>query len=377
MNYEKIKCGICGFAAHILAPHIIDSHAITLAEYEKLHGSFLSDAAREKLKSIETTADNEKVEVNIKKTFGTLAPITSPVTWGWKFPHERTPKLEPNYVFRPELLILLLAAHENKSDKLLFTGPTGSGKSTAIEQVAARLNVPFYRVNLDNEITKADFIGQYILKGDETTYQYGVLPLAMKGGAWLLVDEWDMGNPGVTAALQAVLEDKPLQIGDTGEIVEPAEGFRIFATGNTIGQGDESGLYNGTQVQNFAQLDRFTMVDYVDYPSVAIETKIVAKQCNLENDSKLKLALGVSELSEKDNAKKIVSHLIKTGNLIRDSFKKEEISTTMSTRTLVNIGKKFLMFQNIKKAYEVAFLNKLTPSDREFCEQIIQREWDV
>jgi len=372
----KVTCAICGLKAHILATHIVNEHGMSLEDYQKAHGSFMSDAAKAKLKEMTVEANNERIDLAIKPTFGVQIGALKAKTWSWKAPHKTTPKIDPEYVFRSELLALLVAAHENKDDRLLLTGPTGSGKSTCVIQAAARLNVPFYRVNLDNEVTKADFVGQYTLKGDETIYQYGVLPLAMRSGAWLLIDEWDMGNPGVTAVLQAVLEGNPLQIADTGEIVYPEEGFRIFATGNTIGQGDETGLYSGTQVQNFAQLDRFTMAEYVDYPTATVETQIIKSQCGLTDDN-LKAFFGVAELSPKDNSDSIVKHMVNVANLVRKSFVKEECGVTMSTRTLVNIGKKLLMFGDIRKAYSVAYLNKLGREDREFVSEMIQREWGV
>lgn len=376
MSNSKVECKICGHKAHILATHIVSEHGMTLADYQKKHGKWMSDPAAQRLKEMTVEADNEKVDIQIRSLFGCQISALKASTWKWKNPHKTTPMVDPDYVFRPEIVSLLIAAHENPMDKLLFVGPTGSGKSTGVIQGAARLNVPFYRVNLDNEVTKADFVGQYVLKGDETVYRHGVLPLAMKVGAWLLVDEWDMGNPGVTAVLQAVLEGNPLLIADTGEIVYPAEGFRIFATGNTIGQGDETGLYSGTQVQNFAQLDRFTMAEYVDYPEMRIECQIVQKQCKL-NDDNLKATFGVSEISTKDNSNAIIGHMVKVASLIRKSFVKEEVGTTMSTRTLVNIGNKLLMFGDIKRAYQVAYLNKLTTEDRQFVEEIIQREWGI
>lgn len=373
---DKVKCGICGHEAHILASHIANDHKLALDDYAKQYGEFVSEAAKAKLRQMQAQADNSKTVTPIKALFGCQIGPEKIQTWAWKYPHATTPKSDPDYVFRPELVSLIVAAHENDKDKVLFTGQTGSGKSSAIIESAARLNVPFYRVNFDNEITKADFIGQYILKGDETIYTYGTLAKAMMEGAWLLIDEWDMGNPGVTAVLQAVLEGNPLMIADTGELIQPADGFRIFSTGNTIGQGDETGLYSGTQVQNFAQLDRFTLVDYVDYPDAKIESKIIQRKCNLTDD-KLKKRYGVSEISTKDNSDSIIRHIVNTATLIRASFKKGEVTTTMSTRTLVNIGDKLLMFGDIKKAYQVAYLNKLNTEDRQFCTEIIQREWGV
>lgn len=374
--FEKVTCGICGHKAHILAPHITSEHKMTLDEYSKQHGPFISDLAKKKLLEMEAEANNEKISDTIKAIFNTQIGTRKIKTWAWKSPHKTTPRIIPSYIFRPELVSLIVAVHENQDERLLFSGPTGSGKSSIIEQAAARLNVPFYRVNLDNQVTKADFVGQYVLKGDETVYQYGTLPLAMKEGAWLLVDEWDMGNPGVTAVLQAVLEGKPLQLADTGEIVRPAEGFRIFATGNTIGQGDETGLYSGTQVQNFAQLDRFTLVEYVDYPKPEVERKIIQKQCGITN-SALKEQFGVSEISKENDATTIVKNIVDVANLVRNAFLKEDITTTMSTRTLINIGNKLLMFGDVKRAYNVAYMNKLTPDDREAVAELTQRQWAV
>ena len=354
-NVEKVECSECGFKAHFLEPHLKEAHGLTPDDYES---EVMSEPAKAYLKNLEAQSRNEQIDFDIKKTFGTEINDSVKTVKGFKSPHANTPETDADYFFRQRPLAVVLYASMKANERVLLTGPTGSGKSTIIEQVAARLNKPFYRVNLDNDITRSDFIGKDELKGDETRFLYGILPKAMIEGAWLLVDEWDCANPGVAMVLQAVLEGKPLTITETGEVIYPHEDFRIFATSNTLGQGDDTGLYNGTQPQNFAQLDRFTLVEVIDYPKVAEEKKILAKKTGI-NDSE------------------ILDKFLKVGNLVRDAFLKEEIMTTMSTRTMVNIANKLKDFGDVKMAYELAYLNKLSKDDRTFCAEIIQRVWAV
>jgi cobaltochelatase CobS len=236
----------------------------------------------------------------------------------------------------------------------LFTGPTGAGKSSQVEQMCARLNKPFYRINFDGDITRADLVGSWILRGKEMTFMYGILTKAMMEGAVLLLDEWDCINPSVGMLLQPVLEGKSLVIAETGEIIEPHPCFKVFATSNTIGQGDTTGLYNGTQPQNFAALDRFTMVEVVDYPTKAEETKIIKRKTDIKD-------------------KEQIDKLLEVAKLFREAFVKGQVMATMSTRTVINIAAKQIDFGNKIKAFELGLLNKLNADDKAFGYEIIQR----
>jgi cobaltochelatase CobS len=338
----------------------------------------LSESARLKLQEVESASRNELIDYDIKKTFGIEVSKNVKTIKGFRHPHPNTPKIDPDYQFRKDQLMAILFERLNAdAEKVLFTGPTGSGKTSALEQVAARLNLPFFRINMDNDVTRADFVGQWVVKGDDMDYLYGILPRAMKTPmAILVVDEWDCVNPGCGMALQAVLEGKPLTIAELATEVFPAQGFTLYCTANTIGQGDETGLYAGTQVQNFAQLDRFTMVIQVDYPDAMFEKMIWQKKCGLTYAA-LMQRFGVTELKNGDDADSMIHRLIETARLTREAFLKEEITATMSTRTLVNIANKMLVFGNVKMAYGLCYLNKLNREDRQFVEEIVQRVWGV
>ena len=355
---EKVTCRICGDDGHFLEVHLGREHGLRVAEYLDMHpgAQVMSEAAKTYLEQIEAQAWNEKVPMSVKRLFGVSVNDDMGETLGFKAPHRTTPEVDPDYKFRKDLLAAVLFVAENPNERALFTGPTGSGKSSVVEQVAARLNMPWYRVNFDGDMSRSDFVGQWVLKGEEMQFQYGVLPRAMKDGAWLCLDEWDCANPSVAMALQAVLEGKPLTLTETNEVIRAHPNFRLFATSNTLGQGDGGGLYNGTQPQNFAALDRFTIVLTVDYPAPADEKKIMTAKTGEANQEVLKKYLDVAKL-------------------VREAFKKEEVMTTMSTRTLVNIAGKLKVFGNVKAAYELAYLNKLAKDDRKFVEEIVQRVW--
>lgn len=376
LNTEKIECAICGKKAHFLEAHIKSAHGMDAKEYQEKHGKapLLSEAAQWRLQEIARPYRNELIEYDIEKTFGIKIASKIKKVKGFAAPHPTTPTVDPHYKFRAEQLTAILFERDDpQGEKVLFTGPTGSGKTSALEQFAARLNLPFFRINMDADITRADFVGQWVLKCEEMEFMYGFLPRALSTPyAVMVIDEWDCMNPSNAMALQAVLEGKPLAIAETAEMVTPKEGVSLFCTANTIGQGDETGLYVGTQVQNFAQLDRFTIVLKVDYPDAQVEADILRAKCHL-TDEELLERWGVKET--KDSADQYVKKFLEVARLVRDAFKKEEIAATMSTRTLVNIANKTFAFGNINTAYAMAYTNKLSGADRDFVNEIVQRVW--
>lgn len=356
-DYTKIVCNICGEGAHFLEVHLNKAHNMTIEEYLTKYpdAMILSKAAEEKLAAIQKQARREKVMISVRRKFGIVINDSVKEVLAFAEPHQTTPKIDLDYVFDQKNLALCLFAMQTPCENTLLTGATGSGKSSIIEQVAARLNWPFYRVNFDGDITRADLVGQWVLKGEQMTFQYGILAKAMMEGAVICLDEWDCINPSVGMVLQPVLEGKPLTITETGDIIEPHPDFRVFATSNTIGQGDETGLYNGTQPQNFATLDRFNTVGIVDYLDKKIETEILIRKAGTDKDA--------------------ASKIIEVATLMRNAFKKGQTVATMSTRTIVNIAKKIAVFGDIKIAYEVAFLNKLNADDKAVGYEFIQRVW--
>ena len=363
MTEAKVKCEICGKEAHTLEAHIAEEHQMTLSEYKAKHSkTVLSNYAlqvlNQRFKATKLGLP-VKVDFNIQKAFG-ISNFPKEKIQGYNRPHESTPAIDTNYVFDKNLLSLVMFAIENQNERVLMTGHTGSGKSSVIEQVVARLNLPFCRVNCDGDLTRADFVGQTVLENQGTKFQYGLLPMAMKEGRVLLIDEWDAASPSVSLALQSVLEEGgKLTITETQEVIHPHPDFRIFATSNTKGQGDDSGMYHGTQPQNYAALDRFTMVGLVDYPTATVEMQIITAKTGIKAE-------------HKDS---VLERLVQFATLVRKAFIKEEITCTMSTRTVVNVARKLIAFGDIKQAYSIAFMNKLNSEDLEFCQEIYSKVW--
>ncbi len=359
---ETIKCELCGKSdIFFMELHLSDCHnETTMEQYREQYpkARIISQGAESWLTALDNESRNQPKVFNIKKTFKVNLNVDIE---GWRDAHVNTPKVDDDYVFFPGALSVVLAsldAGPNEPEFTLLTGPTGAGKTSIIEQACARLNLPVYRVNHNSELTVADIVGQWVLRGKEMLWQDGFLTKAMREGAVYICDEWDVADPGVAMTYQAVLEGKPLTITETAEVIEPNEKFRFFATSNTLGQGDGSSLYNGTQPQNFAQLDRMTMVEFVNYPTRAQEKKIIENKTGLSD-------------------KEALDKITRFAKLIRDAFIKEEIMVTMSTRTVVNIVRKMAKFGDIKRAYEIGFINKLTGEDRIFAQEILQRVWAV
>lgn len=362
-SLTKVKCELCGAEVHFIEAHLRQEHPeVSISEYVNKfpEAEIMSESAMARLKELGRLADNKHITANLDKLFK-LNPFNSDEHGVVMFevPHNNTPKIESDYIFNKENLAFCLYMMMNKNNPMLLTGPTGSGKSSIITQVAARLNWPYYRINCDADITRADFVGQWVLQGKEMVFQYGILPNAMREGALLVVDEWDTANPAIGMALQAVLEDDgKLTIAETGEVITPSAGFRIACTSNTLGMGDETGLYNGTQPQNFASLDRFKIVLEVDYPSKDAEVNIIKKKVGITDGD-------------------ILRKLVEYARLIREAFKREEIRVTMSTRTILNIADKIVDFGDVASAYKVAYINKCSGSDKKFATELLQRVWAV
>lgn len=306
---------------------------------------------------------NSRVDFDIEKLFGVSINDKVKTVKGWAYPHWNTPKVDETYVFNRELLAIVLYALEHANQPVLLIGPTGSGKSSVIEQAVARVNRPYYRMNFDGDITRAEFVGQWIINKDRVMeFHYGVLPRAMKEGAVLVCDELDCASPTVVFVLQNVLDGGALTLLETGEIIEPHSDFRIFATANIQGLGDSTGLYSGTQPQNFATLNRFKLVRHVDYLSEDQERQVVMRKLGLEE---------VALNSE------VLTKLVQYASLVRSAYKKNEIMATISTRAVINIADKFRAFGDVEMAYELGFLSLLSEDDRRVCRELLQRVWGV
>lgn len=276
---------------------------------------------------------------------------------------EHTPPVDPGYIFPKDETRIVLWGMMN-GDRILATGHTGTGKTSLFEQIGARLNYNVFKLNFDSHISRADLVGEYIVKGREMVFVHGILPTAMRTpGSIIILDEWDTINDDTSFVIQRLLqkEDGKLLIMENGgEIVKLRNGNIVVATANTVGQGDETGLYtHGTRHQNYAQLNRFGLCIRMDYLPPEQEEKMLMKR-----------------FSDQDLKKHEAEAFIKTINAVRDGFTNGAVSVPLSTRDLINWVEKYLFIGNPMKAAVYCFLNRMTIDDAEACKGIIQRAFE-
>ena len=305
--------------------------------------------------------ENEMYQV--AKTFGVKAPKEFLVEGFPNVGNPRVPSLDDGFVFRGDVLRNILAfLSAPRGDGLFLTGPTGAGKSSAITQVAARLNWPVEEVTLHGRIELTDLVGHHALVKGEMVFVHGPLARAMREGAILLLNEVDLADPAELAGLNGVLDGNPLVIPQNdGEVIRPHPKFRVVATGNSAGSGDQSGLYQGVVRQNLAFMDRFRLMA-VEYPTPDVEASILARK-----------AAGLPEA--------IRESMIRVANDIRRVFMgtgdgRGELSVTMSTRTLVRWACLTLDFRGapspVKYALEQALLRRASPEEAEAIDRIAE-----
>jgi cobaltochelatase CobS len=275
---------------------------------------------------------------------------------------ERVPDLDPTYVFDPDTTLAICAGFA-KNRRVMVQGYHGTGKSTHIEQVAARLNWPLIRINLDAHISRIDLVGRdAIVLGDVqqvSEVRYGLLPWALQHPVALVFDEYDAGRPDVMFVIQRVLEaEGKLTLLDQNRVIRPNPWFRLFATTNTVGLGDTTGLYHGTQAINQGQMDRWNIVTTLNYLPAAVEAQIVLAKSG-EYDS--------------PDGKAIVDRMINVADLSRQGFINGDISTVMSPRTVISWAQNAHIFNDVGYAFRVSFLNKCDESERPLIAEYYQR----
>ena len=276
------------------------------------------------------------------------------------------PEIDKTYKFDPETTLSILAGF-SKNRRVLISGYHGTGKSTHIEQVAARLNWPCIRINLDSHISRIDLIGKdaIVLKDGKqiTEFQDGLLPWAYKNPVALVFDEYDAGRPDVMFVIQRVLEtDSRLTLLDQSRVIKPNKFFRLFATANTVGLGDTSGLYHGTQQINQGQMDRWNIITTLNYLINEEEEKIIIKK--------------IKELDNKEG-KEIIKNMVNTADLSRSGFMNGDISTVMSPRTVITWAENYLIFKDIEYAFKLSFLNRCDELERPVIEEYYQRSFGI
>jgi len=268
------------------------------------------------------------------------------------------PTIDPNYQLNPQASVAILAGFAFNR-RVMLQGMHGTGKSTHLEQIAARLNWPCLRINLDGQITRMDLIGKEIITLEDgkqvTQFQEGLIPWSLQRPVALILDEYDAGQADVMFVIQRMLErEGRLTLLDQNRVIEPNPAFRIFATSNTVGLGNWNGLYQGTQLLNHGQMDRWDIVAALNYLEPAEEEKILLAK--------------VPELSPET-----ASQMIALANLTRKGFEAGDISTLMSTRTLITWGENWRIFKDLGLGFTLAFLNKCETEEKILVAEYYQR----
>ena len=275
---------------------------------------------------------------------------------------EHVPDFDPTYHFDPQTTLAILAGFAHNR-RVMIQGYHGTGKSTHIEQVAARLNWPCIRVNLDSHVSRIDLVGKdaIVLRDGQqvTEFREGLLPWALQHPTALVFDEYDAGRPDVMFVIQRVLEvDGKLTLLDQSRVIRPHPGFRLFSTANTVGLGDTTGLYHGTQQINQGQMDRWNIVVTLNYLEAEEEIKIVASKLpSLQNET----------------GQKRIGQMVALAEMTRHGFIKGDISTVMSPRTVITWAENTEIFQDIGMAFRFTFLNKCDESERSLVAEYYQR----
>ena len=302
-------------------------------------------------------------KIDVAKIFNIDSDLT---VKGYKDKTDWVPEIDNSYVFDKDTTLSILAGFEHNR-RVMIQGFHGTGKSTHIEQIAARLNWPCVRINLDSHISRIDLLGKDAIKLNDgkqiTEFQEGLLPWSIQNPVALVFDEYDAGRPDVMFVIQRILEvDGKLTLLDQNKILEPNSSFRLFATTNTVGLGDMTGLYHGTQQINQGQMDRWHILATLNYLDPEQEFKVVMSKLN-------------SLKSVKNQ--EIVKNMIKLANLTRTGFSNGDISTLMSPRTVISWGQNFKIFKDVVSSFKLTFLNKCDEVERSIISEYFQRCFDL
>ncbi|WP_235977264.1 cobaltochelatase subunit CobS [Sandaracinobacteroides hominis] len=293
--------------------------------------------------------------VDAREVFGVDIDMQVPA---FSVADERVPDLDPTYVFDPDTTLAILAGFAFNR-RVMIQGYHGTGKSTHIEQVAARLNWPCIRINLDSHISRIDLVGKdaIVLRDGKqvTEFREGLLPWALQTPTALVFDEYDAGRPDVMFVIQRVLEvEGKLTLLDQNRVIRPNPWFRLFATANTVGLGDTSGLYHGTQQINQGQMDRWNVVVTLNYLPAETETNIVSAKVPGADP-------------------KTVANMVKVADMTRQGFIAGDISTVMSPRTVITWAQNADIFKNVGFAFRASFLNRCDEAERGIVAEYYQR----
>jgi cobaltochelatase CobS len=303
--------------------------------------------------------DQPDTQVKVREVFGIDSDMVVP---GYSVRTEHVPEVDASYRFDRETTLAILAGFAFNR-RVMIQGYHGTGKSTHIEQVAARLNWPCIRVNLDSHISRIDLIGKdaIVLKDGKqvTEFREGILPWALQHPCALVFDEYDAGRPDVMFVIQRVLESSGrLTLLDQSRVIRPHPAFRLFATANTVGLGDTSGLYHGTQQINQAQMDRWQIVVTLNY---------------LPHDKEVDIVLSKAKHFRTKEGREIIDRMVRVADLTRNAFINGDLSTVMSPRTCITWAENAEIFGDVGLAFRVTFLNKCDELERSLVAEFYQR----
>ncbi|MCO6051652.1 cobaltochelatase subunit CobS [Mesorhizobium sp. RP14(2022)] len=297
--------------------------------------------------------------VPVKETFGFESPMVVPA---YSQADAHVPDIDPDYIFdEPTTLAILSGFAFNR--RVMVSGYHGTGKSTHIEQVAARLNWPCIRVNLDSHVSRIDLVGKDAIVVQEgmqvTEFRDGILPWAYQHNVALVFDEYDAGRPDVMFVIQRVLEASGrLTLLDQSRVIRPHPAFRLFATANTVGLGDTTGLYHGTQQINQAQMDRWSVVTTLNY---------------LPHDNEVAIVLAKAKHYQNAKGRETVNKMVRVADMTRSAFVNGDLSTVMSPRTVITWAENAEIFRSVGMAFRLTFLNKCDELERNVVAEFYQR----
>lgn len=299
------------------------------------------------------------MKVSVRQVFGIDSDMEVPA---FSQASAHVPDLDPDYLFNAETTMAILAGFAHNR-RVMVQGYHGTGKSTHIEQVAARLNWPCVRINLDSHVSRIDLVGKdaiVVREGKQVTeFREGILPWALQSNTALVFDEYDAGRPDVMFVIQRVLEvSGRLTLLDQSRVIRPHPAFRLFATTNTVGLGDTSGLYHGTQQINQGQMDRWSIVVTLNY---------------LPHDEEVNIAAAKVKSFDTPDGRETLSKMVRLADLTRSAFVNGDLSTVMSPRTVITWAENAEIFGDVGRAFQLTFLNKCDELERGLVAEFYQR----
>ena len=300
---------------------------------------------------------------NVRDIFGLDLDMQVP---GFSVASEYVPTPDPDYQFDHDTTLAILAGFSHNR-RVMIQGYHGTGKSTHIEQVASRLNWPCMRINLDSHVSRIDLIGKdaIVLRDGKqvTEFREGLLPWALQNPVALVFDEYDAGRADVMFVIQRVLEvDGKLTLLDSNKVIHPNPSFRLFATANTVGLGDTTGLYHGTQQINQGQMDRWSIVSTLNY---------------LPHEDEVSIVLAKQKPYNTEEGRKQIDQMVRMADMTRKGFMAGDLSTVMSPRTVLTWAENALIFGDVTLAFRLSFLNKCDEVERPTLAEYYQRVFGI